>query len=61
MRVLVDQGWKTFNLAKARPSRSRSYVVRDETSPLFSGTIIIESLSSGKPVRIDALVFPPGR
>jgi hypothetical protein len=61
LRVRVGQGaWTTFDLGRPKASRSRYYVVRDASSPLYSGPVLIESLSAGKPVRVDALVFPPG-
>jgi hypothetical protein len=60
VRVRVGQGvWKTFDLGNGPASKARWYVVRDESSPLFRGPVQIESLSAGKQVRIDALVFPP--
>lgn len=59
LRIRLGDGpWHTYNLAKGTPTASRSRTVSN--SALFSGTITVESLSSGKPVRIDALVFPPG-
>ena len=51
--------WKTLNLGSKKASKQRHYVVRDEKS-LFSGPVRIRSISRGKPVRVDALVFPPG-
>ena len=60
IRVRTGTGfWKTYNLAKGKRTKMRYLVVRDAQSPLFSGRILIESLSRGKPVRVDALVFPP--
>ena len=60
IRVRTGSGfWKTYNLAKGKQTKARYIVVRDAQSPLFSGPILIESLSRGKPVRVDALVFPP--
>ncbi|MCW2842091.1 MAG: hypothetical protein JWN22_7 [Nocardioides sp.] len=55
---LGDGAWHTYNLAKGKTTASRSYRVPNST--LFSGTVTVEALSAGKPVRIDALVFPPG-
>jgi hypothetical protein len=60
IRVRTGTGfWKTYDLAKGKKTKSRYIVVRDAQSPLFSGRILIESLSRGKVVRVDALVFPP--
>ena len=61
IRVRVGTGfWKTYDLSKAKPTKQRWYVVRDARSPLFSGRILVESLARpGRPVRVDALVFPP--
>ncbi len=61
IRVRTGTGfWKTYDLSKGKTSKYRYIVVRDAASPLFSGRLMIESLSRGKPVRVDALVFPPG-
>lgn len=61
LRIRVGKGfWHTVNLRAAKAQRSKTYVVRDSTAPLYRGRIQIECLSKGKPVRVDALVFPPG-
>jgi len=61
IRVRTGTGfWKTYDLSKGKATKSRYLVVRDAASPLFSGRILVESLSRGKQVRVDALVFPPG-
>lgn len=61
LRIRVGKGfWHTVNLRAAKAQKSKTYVVRDATSPLYRGRIQIECLSKGKPVRVDALVFPPG-
>ena len=60
IRVRTGTGfWKTYDLSKGKATKSRYIVVRDAASPLFSGQILVESLSRGKQVRVDALVFPP--
>lgn len=60
IRVRTGTGfWKTYDLSKGKTATSRYIVVRDAASPLFSGQILVESLSRGKQVRVDALVFPP--
>ncbi len=60
IRVRTGTGfWKTYDLSKGKATKYRYIVVRDAASPLFSGRLLIESLSRGKQVRVDALVFPP--
>lgn len=63
IRVRTGTGfWKTYDLSKGKPTKRRYIIVRDAASPLFSGRLLIQSLArGGKEVRVDALVFPPGR
>lgn len=55
---LGDWRWQTYDLG-GKATRSRYIVVRGPNKPLFSGRILIRSISRGKPVQVDALVFPP--
>lgn len=58
IRVRVGDVWRTFDLSSKRATTSRKYKVRGDGYVVYSGPIVIESLSRGKPVRVDALVFP---
>ncbi|MBB6627980.1 hypothetical protein H5V45_11695 [Nocardioides sp. KIGAM211] len=60
IRVRVGTGaWKVINLGQGTAPRI-TYLVRSGQSALVSGPVVIEALPGGKPVRVDALVFPPG-
>ncbi len=51
-------GWKTFNPAAVKASRSHDFVVRGRSARRFTGRVLIQALGT-KPARVDALVFPP--
>lgn len=60
IRVRYGDGrWNTYDLGKGDATTSRFLTVRNRNSPLFTGRVLIQSLSRGEPVRVDALVFPP--
>ena len=58
LRVRIGTVWRTYDLSAKKATSSRKYLVRGDGFLVYSGPIVIESLSRGKPVRIDALVFP---
>lgn len=57
VQVRVGSGrWQTVNLKGAKNERFHVYVVRDQYSPLVSGTIRVRVASVGKVVRVDAVL-----
>ena len=57
VQVRVGSGpWLTVNLQGATNERFHVYVVRDQYSPVVSGTIRIRVASAGKVVRVDAVL-----